>query len=230
MTQQAQPACFVIRAATRSDAQALTTLHCAAFQPGEHIPVLLGRDYVLATYRWLTNTNEGYCLVADCGDKLIGFIGIYDSSYVRPMFFACLPAMIGSILRRPGLLLEARLWRRLLRRPDVAIAGKRVGDRSGFAQVTAVAVDAEHRHGGVFLALVDAAYAYSKNRGSRAIRSGVYKTNEPSRWAFKKAGWIETPELETKDTVFCVRTIDREFLSDLTPFQTAHTGNAKKHT
>lgn len=191
---------------------------------------MLGRDYVRALYRWLTTSNRGYCLVADLGGKIIGLVGVYDSSYTRPMFFACLPAMTRSILRRPRLLLEKRLWRRLFRRPDVASASKHIADRPGFAQILSVAVDAEYRHGGVFLALVEAAYTYSKNRGSRAIRSGVYKMNQPSRQAFEKAGWVEAPELATSDTVFYVRVIDPGFLSDLTPLQTAHTGGGKQHT
>jgi ribosomal protein S18 acetylase RimI-like enzyme len=206
---------FTIRVATTNDIPALTELHCASFRPEDHVPVMLGRDYVHATYRWLVTSNRSYCLVADSDAKIIGLIGVCDGPFTRPMLLACLPELIKSVFRSPRLLLRKEPWSRLLRRPDVSRTSKNIADHPGFAQMTIGAVDAECRGTGVFPALVEATKTYSKSRGSRAIRAGVYKINQPSSRVFVKGGWIETPELETTDTVFYVHYIDPDFPNEL---------------
>jgi GNAT superfamily N-acetyltransferase len=83
------------------------------------------------------------------------------------------------------------------------------------AQMTSGAVLADYRGNGVFPALVDATKSFSKARGSRAIRTGIYKANMSSRRVFIKCGWIETPELETSDTVSFVTYLDPDFQKEL---------------
>jgi ribosomal protein S18 acetylase RimI-like enzyme len=202
---------FEIRLATLDDVPALTKLHCDSFGPQDHVPVLLGKNYVRANYRWLVTSQESYGLVADAGAKIIGLVAVCDKPFTRPMFLACLPEFIVSILRSPRLLFKSNLWNRLLRRPDISKTSKSIADYPGFAQMTIGAVDANYRGGGVFPALVEATKTYSEARGSRAIRAGVYKTNRPSRRVFIKSGWVDTPELETNDTVFYVYYIDYDF-------------------
>jgi GNAT superfamily N-acetyltransferase len=126
------------------------------------------------------------------------------------MFLACLPEFIRSLIRSPGLFVKKRLWDRLLRRSEASTEANRIVDYPGFAQLTIVAVDSKWRGTGIFAALVEAAKTYSRNRGSVAIRAGVYKFNQPSRRAFTKNGWIEMPELETIDTVFYAHYLDPE--------------------
>jgi GNAT superfamily N-acetyltransferase len=83
------------------------------------------------------------------------------------------------------------------------------------AQMTIGAVAADYRGRGLFPALVEATRTYSKERGSRAIRAGIYKENMPSRQVFIKSDWIETPALETPDTVFYVSYLDPTFPREL---------------
>jgi len=202
---------FRIRIATTDDLDRLTTLHCDSFRPEEHIPVMLGKDYVRATYRWLVTRDQGYCLLADSDHKLIGMVSLCDGSFTRPMFLACLPEFIRSLLRSPRLILKKRLWDRLLRHSETSKEAHRITDYPGFAQLIIVAVAAEYRGAGIFSALVEAATTCSRNRGSVAIRAGVYKFNQPSRRAFAKNGWLEMAQLETSDTVFYVYYLDPEF-------------------
>lgn len=202
---------FVVRTATIADLDSLTELHCDSFGPEDHIPVMLGKDYVRATYRWLTTSSQAYCLVADSDHKIIGLITICDRSFTRPMFLACLPEFVRSLLHSPRLIFARRLWERLLRGSADSEEVKRIVASPGFAQLSVVAVDAKWRGTGIFQALVEAAKTSSKKRGSVAIRAGVYKFNQASRRAFAKSGWIETPQLETADTVFYVAYLDPEF-------------------
>ena len=201
---------FLVRVATINDLNRLTELHCASFQSEDHIPVMLGKNYVRATYRWLITSQQAYCLVADSAGKVIGLVAVCDGSFTKPMFMACLPEFIQSLLMTPTLIFEKRLWNRLLRRPETSRKAKRIVDYPGFAQLTIVIVDTEFRGTGVFSALIEAAKTYSRKRGSVAIRAGVYKFNLASRKAFTKCSWIEMSELETNDTIFYVHYYDPE--------------------
>jgi hypothetical protein len=204
-----------IRLATVADVDVLTELHYASFIPEEHVPVMLGKHYVRATYVWLTTGKSSYVLVAEELGKIVGLIAVCDGPFTRPMFMACLPAFMRSLVTHPTLIFKKKLWSRLFRRPDVSANNKKIVDFPGFAQMTIGVVDKDCRGKGVFPALVAATKTYSKARGSRAIRAGIYKTNTPSRRVFIKGEWLETPELETSDTVFYVAYLDSRFMDEL---------------
>ncbi len=199
---------FSIRLATIADIDGLTELHIASFEPEDHIPVRLGKNYVRATYQWLVTSGMSYVLVADTGHQIVGLIAVSDRAFTAPMFKACVKEFVLAILRNPLLLGYRDLWRRLFRRPDATSQGRHIADYPGMAQMTIGAVDENYRGYGVFPALVEATCTYSEERGSRAIRAGIYRENMPSRRVFIKLGWIETPILETRDTVFYVMFLD----------------------
>lgn len=202
---------YMIRKACLSDIEAMTKLHCESFCREEHVPVMLGKRFVRATYRWLVSSKKSYALVADSDGKIIGLVAVCDGPFTRAMFIACFPEFMLSILKNPMLILNKNLWKRLLRRPEVTQSSRKVIDQSGFAQMTIGAVDKKCRGKGVFPELVEETKSESMRRGSRAIRAGIYKKNRPSRSVFIKGGWLETPELETEDTVFYVAYFDKSF-------------------
>ena len=204
-----------IRLASSADLDAVTTLHCASFTPEDHVPVMLGERYVRATYRWQISGKQAYTLVAEMNNNIVGLVAVCDGPFTSPMFMTCLPVFFLSLLRNPRLLFRKKLWRRLFRRPDVSKSSRNIADYPGFAQMTIGAVDSSCRGKGIFPALVEETKTYSKARGSRAIRAGIYKSNTPSRRVFIKGGWIETPELETADTVFYVSYLDARFPAEL---------------
>jgi len=205
---------FEIRLATETDIEALTELHCASFRPEDHVPMMLGKDFVRATYRWQVSGKSAYTLVADAHGKIIGLVSVCDGPFTMPMFMACLPEFALSLIRSPSLLFRKKLWQRLLRRPDLSHKNGSFAESAGFAQMMIVAVDKDSRGKGIFPALVKATKSFSKARGSRAIRVGIYKTNTPSLRVFINNGWIETPELETHDTVFYVAFLDPDVLQE----------------
>ena len=107
---------YAIRKATLQDIDDLTRLHCASFRPEEHVPMMLGERYVKATYRWQVGSKDAYTLVADLGEKIVGLIAVSDVPFTMPMFRACLGEFMLSLAKKPRLLFQAHLWRRLLRR------------------------------------------------------------------------------------------------------------------
>jgi GNAT superfamily N-acetyltransferase len=211
-----QPSPFTIRLASTQDLDALADLHCDCFKAEDHVPVMLGKHYVRATYRWLVTGGEAYTLVADADGRIVGIIAVADRSFTQPMFKACLGEFMLSLLRNPKLLFEKKLWDRLFRRSDdMSGAGEKIASHPGVAQMTIGAVAADYRGQGVFPALVEATKTFSTQRGSRAIRAGIYKPNTPSRRVFIKGGWIETPQLETSDTVFYMAYLDPALPAEL---------------
>jgi ribosomal protein S18 acetylase RimI-like enzyme len=198
-----------IRLATLNDVDNLTDLHCRSFRPEEHVPMMLGRGYVKASYKWQVSSKETYVLVAEYEGKIAGLVAVCDGAFTKDMFIACLPEFIKSIINNPTLLLSKMLWKRLFRRPDLPSGVRKKIDIQGFAQMIIGAVDKDYRGLGVFVELVQATKDFSNNRGSKAIRAGIYKSNESSRRVFVKAGWTEVPELETSDTVFYVAFFDK---------------------
>jgi len=196
---------FEIRPAQTGDIGSLTELHMATFKAEKNIPVLLGRRYVRATYRWLVTSRQAFTLFAEAQDKIVGLVAISDGSFAGPMFRACLREFFWSLVLSPLLLFKRRLWQRLIGNDRyITKVGREIANYPGLAQVVIVMVDKEFRRRGVFSALIEAAKDVSRSRGGRAIRAGIYKENWPSRRAFRYAGWRETPELETNKLVFYV--------------------------
>ena len=212
----AENAYFTIWLATPDDVDSLTELHCASFDPQDHVPVILGREYVRAMYRWQASGEEVYNLVADRGGQVIGLLGVCDRPYAWPMFKACLRAFVMSLAQNPLLLLDRRLWQRLFRRSEApGYQATGMSNHPAIAQIIIGAVDAGSRGKGVFPALVETAKAVSQSRGSSAIRVGVYRTNSPSRGVFEKTGWIELPSSARSDTVSYVAYLDADLPRDL---------------
>ena len=205
-----------IRLANKNDIENLTKLHCNSFTPDEHIPVVFGRDYVRATYKWLVTSKIAYTLVAENNKNIVGLVAMCDSGFTLPMFIACVPEFLKSIIKSPSLMVDKKLWKRFIRQPDIPnkIADKIVKTR-GVAQMTIGAVDQNFRGQSVFPLLISNTKLFSKNRGTRAIRAGVYKTNKPCRRAFEKDDWVEVSELETSDTVFFMAFLDETIAKDL---------------
>jgi GNAT superfamily N-acetyltransferase len=207
---------YIIRSANSADIDALTDLHCASFLPKDNVPMMLGRRYVRATYRWLVGGLESYAMVADHYGNIVGLIGVCDRSYSAPMFRACLAEFALSLIGSPSLLFRRMLWRRLFARSSKSEStGVDIASYPGMAQMIIGAVAANFRGQGVFPSLVEATVPVSKARGSRAIRAGMYKTNPPIRRVFEKLGWVEVPALETSCHVFYMVALDPDLPGEL---------------
>ncbi|NJN63404.1 MAG: GNAT family N-acetyltransferase [Acidobacteria bacterium] len=206
MNADAHSPTWTVRDCLVSDLTAVRDLHSLCFSPDEHVPMMLGGRYVLATYRWLSTGPRSYCLVAadDATGTLVGACSISDQPYARPMFIACLPTFIMSVALRPNLLLRSKLWRRLFRSSHHPPNGERDSPPDGLAEVATVLVHPAWRGRGIFEALMRSSADRSAARGNKGIKAGVYKSNTASRRAFSKLGWKEAPALETGDTVFYV--------------------------
>jgi GNAT superfamily N-acetyltransferase len=207
---------FTIQLCNLHHVDELTNLHMCSFGPDEHIPVRLGERFVKAMYSWLVSSGHSFVIGAFAAKRLIGLISVCEQSYTWLMLKACLDEFILSILRKPRLLLDYKLWRRLFRRHNTK--NKRaqlIAQYPDVAQITIGLVADEWRGKGVFAALVAEAVQQCKSRGGKAIKVGIYKNNWPSRQAFIKAHWTEIAELETQDTVCYMTFFDEHIIQQL---------------
>jgi GNAT superfamily N-acetyltransferase len=193
-----------IRPAIKNDIEEISNLHCLSFSSEDHIPVLFGKRYIRATYRWQILNKRAYTLVATVENKIVGVVAVCNTSFTFPMFIACLPELTISLILNPSLLINHKLWSRLLRRSRNSNKENHIVKPNRFAQMTIGFVASDYRGKGIFPRLVEATKVYSLNRGSIGIRAGVYKTNSSSRNVFIKGGWEIYPEMETTDTVYYI--------------------------
>jgi GNAT superfamily N-acetyltransferase len=202
-----------IRQAVKEDLKEILDLHYRSFSIDDHVPMILGKNYVKATYRWLINSKQSYVLVADIDKSIVGLVAVSDGLFTRPMFIACLPDFFLSLVLKPQRVFSARLWKRFMRRPKLSEKKLPLKNEPGFAQMTIGAVDQKYRGAGIFGQLVEATKEVSRARGSKAIRAGIYATNSSSRKVFMKAGWQEMEDLQTEDTVFYATFFEDDFKS-----------------
>ena len=205
-----------IRRAQPSDIDRLVELQMEAFAPEENIPVSLGRRFVRAKYRWLVASERAYTLVAVIEGKIIGLVGVSDTSYFRPMLRASFRELLRGVVLKPSVFFNKSLWKRLIQNDGYKIQlAKKISGHRKFAQLAIIIIEKGYRGQGIFPALIEAAIKTSRSRGSRAIRAGIYKENWASRRAFEKVGWTEMPELETADRVYSVLYLDEGFAKEL---------------
>ncbi len=201
-----------IRVAVKADVDALVELHLSSFTPDNHLGMLLGADFVRASYYWHLADKRGYVIVAELNGRLAGLLGMCDGPFTIPMLWACRWTFLRALLRHPRLLTDRRLWRRL-KREKVSV--KWVSEFCSWpnvSQMTIGAVAATARGHNVFPLMIKHCDEINKAHGVAATRAGVYRENLSCQRAFVKSGWTEIPELGSSETVYFVRVFSSDLL------------------
>lgn len=192
---------YTLKIAISDDLDKIVDLHLASFTSDEHIPVLIGRKYVKANYKWLLSHKNAFILIAKDNDRIIGLQSVSIGPFEIPMFLACLPALCYSMLTNPKLIVNKQLWKRLIRISNKLKPGK--NKKTGkYAHFIIGIVDADYRGKGVFSAVVNAAVQKCKENDCKIIYTGIYKNNLTTQRIFLKYGWKICPELETNETYY----------------------------
>jgi ribosomal protein S18 acetylase RimI-like enzyme len=207
---------ITIRIGELNDVDNLVDLHMILFTAKEHVPVIFGKRYINAIYSWMVKSNETFLLVAELDNSVVGFISSCDSPYTVKMFVACLPTLIYSIFMRPGLLFSDILWKRLMRHFQQRNSEIKMNYKElGISQIMFGGIDPNFRRLGIYSMINSSLTKFCCERGIRAIRSEVYKTNQSIRRYKENDGWIEVPELETKNTVAYMYIIDKKIIQEI---------------
>ena len=136
-----------------------------SFTAETHIPVIFGESYIHAMYTWLVSSSTSYVLVASNDKTVIGLVAVCDDSFTKPMFFACLPALLKSIILRPKILTKGALWGRLFRRSSFVNKNYYKRDVLNSSQMTISAINRDYRGKGIFGKLIQEVLKESMNLG-----------------------------------------------------------------
>ena len=189
------PETLRIRRAVSSDVERLVDLHYRVFDERTHLAMLFGRTFVHAAYRWYSDSPEAFTLVAHVGGQAEGSCTVNRGSYYV-VFRRNIRALVGSLLRKPGVLVNKAVWRRLgaLRRKR----GHTAGDVAYLAYLT---VSDAGRRGGSGKVLVAAAIEECRRRRWGEVVTAIHRDNVPARFMYKTLGFEDFPDLTHDDLV-----------------------------
>jgi ribosomal protein S18 acetylase RimI-like enzyme len=194
-----------IRRADVEDIPLLTALHCRAFKEKSHAALALGPEFIRAMYSWQVTGPGEFVLLAVKDGAIAGFVAMSRGNYRRNMIRSCWRSALKVFLTHPSFEVFRSVKRSVTRRRVARQAGAILAPIPEPFELSFIAVDERFRGCGIAPQLIHAAEEDVAARGGKAIVVGVYKENSASRRAFTKAGYCETPALETQDTVTFVR-------------------------
>ncbi len=159
---------MLIQPATVADLAQIVSVHRAAFP--RHFMTQLGGAFLKRYYRLTLEYPSGVLLcAASPPEGIVGFVaGFLDP----PGFYAALrknrwrlaAAMLGAVLRHPGLLRRA-----LHNRQRVAKSAETPSDQRAVAELASVGVDPRHQGEGAGRRLVEAFVARAAELGARRV-------------------------------------------------------------
>jgi ribosomal protein S18 acetylase RimI-like enzyme len=204
---------YQITLATLEDAESLVALHYKCFTKKDHIAMMFGKPFILATYKWFVTSPETFVLIAKHGDSLIGFQSISERPYDAPMLRASWREALMGLIFHPWLAFHPELLGRLVRL--IFRRHKDTLDYNQVAQLAFIGVDPQFQGRGIGKALIIAAVQSCRERGMNAVLTGVKKQNMRSIAIFNGAGFSEVPELETKRFIYFRLDIGQRFLDPI---------------
>jgi ribosomal protein S18 acetylase RimI-like enzyme len=194
--------------ATLEDVDSLVALHYKCFSEKDHIALRFGKPFMLSTYRWFVESPDTFVVVAKQGDSLIGFQSVSDRPYDAPMLRASWREALIGLLSRPWLAFHPELLGRLrdllFRRHKNTVGGNKV------AQLAFIGVDPKAQGMGIGKAIINATISACRERGMRAIITGVKKQNLRSIAMLEGAGLVKVPELETNQFIYLRLDLDQD--------------------
>jgi GNAT superfamily N-acetyltransferase len=184
--------------ATAFDVNTLVDLHGACFSKHEHIPVQLGRSFILAVYRWFVSCPNNTVLVARREGRIVGFTTLSDRPYNLPMLLACRREMVRGYLRHPSAIFNLELFRRLGR----ILVRSNGQPREKVAHIAFTGVDPSFQGQGIGKALKEASIQLCRERGMVAMATGVRRRNDRAIHLNQHAGFVEVPSLSTRRLIY----------------------------
>jgi ribosomal protein S18 acetylase RimI-like enzyme len=196
--------------ATLEDVGSLVALHHKCFSKRDHIAMMFGKPFIISAYKWFVTSSKTFVLVARQGDELIGFTAVSEGPYNGPMLRAGWREAIKGLTLRPWLAFHPELIWRFAR---LLFIRKKGNPDDKVAHIAFTGVDPQVQGMGIGRALKNASIQTCRERGMRAIMTGVKKQNIRARAMNEGAGFVEVPELRTKSFVYLKLDLDQDDLS-----------------
>lgn len=171
-----------VRRARPSDAESMARLHRESM-PTAFLPEL-GGGFLRRLYRAMTNEPDAVAVVAEDRGAVVGFaaavpsVGAFYRGFVRHEGFAAGLAAAPKLVRPSVLRRAIETARHPARTPGLPDA-----------ELLSIAVDAQHRSGGVGRELADAVTAGLADRGVRRFKVVVDVDNEDANRFYERLGY-----------------------------------------
>jgi ribosomal protein S18 acetylase RimI-like enzyme len=174
-----------IRRGRLVDVDSVVDLHYRVFDERTHLTMLFGRSFLHAAYRWYSDSPDAFTVVGTVKGRLEGACAVNQGSYYM-VFRKNTGALVRAILRKPGVLFNRAVWRRLatLRFRYASTAANR-------AYLAYLAVSPAGREAGIGKDLITAAIAECRRRGWVDIMTATHRDNVPARFMYKILGFEE---------------------------------------
>ncbi len=192
---------FRITFANLDDVDALVALHLKCFSGADHIAVMFGEGFIREAYKWFVTDSKTFVLVAKTkqGDKLVGFTALAEGGYNVPMLRAAKWEALYGIVRRPWLIFHPELILRLFR---VIFPSRKPHLVGKFSQIAFTGVESGFRGMGIGKVLKRESIRVCRERGMQSMITGVKSENVRAKAMNMGAGFVEVPELRTKNFIY----------------------------
>jgi ribosomal protein S18 acetylase RimI-like enzyme len=189
------------------DVGALTALHYKCFTEEDHIAMKFGKAFIVSAYKWFVTSPKTFVLIATQEAELVGFTAVSEDPYNGPMLRAGWREALASVALRPWLAFDQELIRRFVRS---LLGRKKDIENNKVAQIAFTGVDPQFQGMGIGKVLKKASIRACRERGMKAIITGVKVQNSRARAMNESAGFVEVPELRTKKFVYLKLDLDED--------------------
>ncbi len=187
-----------VRLAGPEDRDLIVGLHREAFAGS--MGASLGQTYLRSFVGGFFD-EPAFALLAELGSRTVGYVMARPAAFSGGLRLA--PAVALAVIRRPKLLRRSDI-RTELRRQVTRLRKPSTPPRSPeptTVSLTAIGVIESARRSGVATALLDSYESEARKREFREGRLTVYRSNEPARLAYERAGWQEAEPSESDATL-----------------------------
>lgn len=193
---------------------AVAEIHLQAFL--DYLNARLGKGYARALIRWFAQQEDAIALAAmDWDHQIIGYVIGAPASITQKLRRDLFGVTACSIMLRPWLILDKRLWKvgyaRLRKKNDAETAGQDTDLPKPTMSVFGIGVRPSQRRKGVGQQLLRVFEERAKTLGNRSLLLWVYVDKTMTRHLYERCGWNAYPDsLESTGVMKYVRLLDEQ--------------------
>jgi GNAT superfamily N-acetyltransferase len=190
--------------------QSVAGVHAEAFTG--YLNTRFGMGYITSYINWFAHANQTIALAAfDDQQHITGYaVGVLAGHPLnRELFWV----LVRSVILRPWLLCDVRLWQAARSRLRFLVDGKKACDRLDLPKPTmalvAIGVSSSYRRQGIAVHLMQAFEEKARSLKMRSLIAWVYEDNTLARQLYEKCGWQPcTDSLDERRSLKYFKVID----------------------
>ena len=170
--------------------QAVARVHAEAFTG--YLNARFGMGYITSYINWFAHAKQTIALAAFDGQQhVMGYaVGVLSGHPLnRELFWA----LVRSVILRPWLLFDARLWQAARSRLRLLVGRDKASDRLDLPKPTmalvSIGVSSSYRRQGIAVHLMQAFDEKARSLKMRSLVAWVYEDNTLARQLYEKCGW-----------------------------------------